>query len=258
MSKIIKNKIPILEFDKSIPAVIEPSKIFKKKNIPEHAVLCFFNEVIGKLIEDGKAKLITTLHTSFGRHPVYEFEFYHQKVTVFHPGLGAPLCAGMLEEIIALGCRKFIACGGAGVLNKEITMGQLIIPVSAVRDEGTSYHYIAPSREICPSPSAVKAIKKTLERRNCKYITGKTWTTDAFYRETPEKVILRKKEGCITVEMEAAAFFAVAKFRRVKFGQLLYGGDDVSCADWDPRTNLSRKEIREKIFEFAVEACLEL
>ena len=134
MSKIIKNKIPILEFDKSIPAVIEPSKIFKKKNIPEHTVLCFFNEVIGKLIEDGKAKLITTLQTSFGRHPVYEFEFYHQKVTVFHPGLGAPLCAGLLEEIIALGCRKFIACGGAGVLNKEITMGQLIIPVSAVRD----------------------------------------------------------------------------------------------------------------------------
>lgn len=112
MTKITKSKYPVLEFDKTIPAVIEPSKIFKKINIPEHAVLCFFNEVIAKLIENGKAKLITTLATSFGRHPVYEFEFYHQKVAVFHPGLGAPLCAGLLEEIIAMGCRKFIACGG--------------------------------------------------------------------------------------------------------------------------------------------------
>ena len=72
------------------------------------------------------------------------------------------------------------------------------------------------------------------------YVQGKTWTTDGFYRETPAKVPLRRAEGCLTVEMEAAAFFAVAQFRGVQFGQMLYGGDDVSGAEWDHRDWIKR------------------
>jgi len=102
-----------------------------------------------------------------------------------------------------------------------------VVPVSAVRDEGTSYHYLSPAREVEPSPRAVSAIKLVLERHKVPYITGKTWTTDGFFRETPGKVELRRSEGCLTVEMEAAAFFAVARFRGVTLGQVLYGGDDV-------------------------------
>ena len=60
------------------------------------------------------------------------------------------------------------------------------------------------------------------------FVTGKTWTTDGLYRETRGKVDRRVAEGCLTVEMEAAAFFAVAAFRGVSFGQLLYAGDDLS------------------------------
>ncbi len=89
-------------------------------------------------------------------------------------------------------------------------------------------------------------------------MVGKTWTTDAFYRETPGKVALRKQEGCLTVEMEAAAFFAVADFRDVTFGQILYGGDDVSGETWDSRRWNERTSVREKLFWLAAEACLEL
>lgn len=86
----------------------------------------------------------------------------------------------------------------------------------------------------------------------------KTWTTDAPYRETPEKVKLRKAEGCLTVEMETAAFLSIAQFRKVRFGQLLYGGDDVSGSNWDARQWQRKKRVREKLFRLAVDICINL
>lgn len=97
-----------------------------------------------------------------------------------------------------------------------------------------------------------------LERHKVPYITGKTWTTDGFFRETPGKVELRRSEGCLTVEMEATAFFAVAHFRGVTLGQVIYGGDDVGGEEWDSRDWIDRSSGREKLFWIAAEACLEL
>ena len=172
--------------------------------------------------------------------------------------IGAPAAAGLLEEAIALGCNKFIACGGAGVLQKDIATGHLIIPVSAVRDEGTSYHYLEPAREVKANIHAVRTVQNVLNRLGVKYLEAKTWTTDAFYRETREKIKIRKQEGYVAVEMECSAFFAVAQFRNVTLGQILYGGDDLSGNEWDERNWVDRKDIRESIFKLAVECCLEL
>lgn len=251
----MKRKYPILEFDDSDQAIIEPSKVIKKIDVPDHCVLCFSYEVINKLNNEGKLKHITDLSSCMGLHPVYEVKFNNKRIAVFQPGIGAPLVAGLFEEIIARGMTKFIACGGAGVLDKKIAVGHLIIPTSAIRDEGTSYHYLAPSRETEPSKEGVEALEKTLKKHKCKYLSSKTWTTDAFYRETKEKVKLRKSEGCLTVEMECSALCAVAKFRGVTFAQLLYGGDDVSCEEWDPRRTKDRLFINENVFWLAVEAC---
>ncbi|MBN1876540.1 MAG: nucleoside phosphorylase [Anaerolineae bacterium] len=248
--------IPLLEFDPSRNAIIEPHKILKPVDIAEHCVICFFQEVIDKLVEAG-AKQVIASKSEIGWHPIYETTFNDQRVAFFHPGIGAPLAAGLLEEAIARGCRKFIACGGAGVLDREIAVGHIVIPISAVRDEGTSYHYLPPSREVHAQPEAIAAIEHVLERHSISYVVGKTWTTDAFYRETPDKVQRRRDEGCLTVEMEAATFFAVARFRNVLFGQMLYGGDDVSGIDWDTR-EWDRHDVREHLFWLAAEACLEM
>jgi len=127
-----------------------------------------------------------------------------------------------------------------------------------VRDEGTSYHYLPPGREVAASPEGVAALERTLEAHNVDYLIGKTWTTDGIYRETRAKVERRRREGCLTVEMEAAAFFAVAQFRGVLFAQLLYGGDDVSGEHWDSRQWDKQSSVREKLFWLAAKACLEL
>src|SRR5437764_9912729 len=214
---------PILEFDTTPEAILEPGRLIQPIDIPEHAVACFFQDVITKLSQQHKARVIKHLRSEIGTHPIYELDVEGKRLAVFHPGVGAPLAAGLLEEVIALGCRKFVACGGAGVLDSQIVPGHVVVPCSAVRDEGTSYHYLPPSREVSASPRAIAAIEQVLRARGVEYLLGKTWTTDAYYRETPGKVHRRRREGCLMVEMEAAAFFAVAQFRGVEFGQLLYG-----------------------------------
>ena len=248
---------PILEYDPNPDAVIRPERLIAPIDAPEHCGVCFFREVIEGLAVSGRARRIAVQKSEAGEHPVYEMEFAGRRLALFHPGVGAPMAAALLEEVISLGCRKFVACGGGGVLDREIVAGHVVVPVSAVRDEGTSYHYLPPAREVAASPKGVAAIERTLRRHGVPYLLGKTWTTDAFYRETPDKVARRRAEGCHMVEMEAAAFFAVAQFRGVSFAQILYGGDDVSGAEWDDR-EWQRLPVREQLFWLAAEACTEM
>lgn len=246
---------PILEYDCSQDAIINPSKLIKPIDGCERCVITFFRDALEKLNEAGKLKQIATFYNETVNLPIYETSVDGRKVHVVQGFVGSAGSAALLEELIAYGFDKFIVCGGAGVLQKDIAVGHLIIPVSAVRDEGASYHYLPPSREVECSADAVKAIEEYFIDHNIQYIKAKTWTTDACYRETRDKAELRKLEGCVTVEMEAAALFAVAKFRNVKLGQILYGGDDLSGVEWDQRRWQSRDEIRSNLLDIALRIC---
>lgn len=249
---------PILEFDPDPRAVIEPGHVRERlDHAPEHAVLCLFGEVIERLERDG-APVLWELRAAHGAHPVYGVEVDGRQVAVFHPGVGAPLAGAFLEEAIECGCSKFVGIGMAGGLVPDLTIGHVTVPTAAVRDEGTSYHYLAASREVEPTPSAVAAIEETLRRHDIPYVTGKTWTTDAPYRETRGKVTQRVAEGCITVEMEASAFFAIARFRRVPFAMIFMTSDDLSGDEWDNSGFGAHLDTRELVFRVAAEAVLRL
>ncbi|MBI1878649.1 MAG: nucleoside phosphorylase [Chloroflexi bacterium] len=242
------NAYPILEYDPTAEAIIEPKRLVKPlEGMPEHGVICFFHDVIEHFASEGRLTLLKNLRSEMGVHPIYAFSYAGQTVALFQPGVGAPLAAGLLEGVIALGCRKFVACGGAGVLDRDLAMGHLLVPIAAIRDEGTSYHYLPPAREVAADPAAVAAIETVLQQHRVDYLLTKTWTTDAFYRETRSKVTQRKGEGCLAVEMEAAALFAVAQFRGVPLGYILYSGDNLAGEAW---------ESREKLVGLATEACL--
>ena len=92
--------------------------------------------------------------------------------------------------------------GSCGVLDDDKVKDKLIIPISAIRDEGTSYHYIAPSPEIEADPRSIQILESVLSNCGYLYVKGKTWTSDAIYRETLPLIQERKQEGCIAVEME--------------------------------------------------------
>ena len=250
--------IPLLEFDASRVAIIEPAHIIKPIAISEYCVRCFFQEVIRGLVSEGAwARQVHTGRSEAGDYPVYELDYGDRRLAVVSPGVGAPAAAARLEHMIALGCRKFIACGGAGTLDSAIAVGQIVVPDSAIRDEGTSYHYLKPAREVAPTPRALTAIEAELRENNHEYLPGKTWTTDAVYRETRARMNRRRREGCLVVEMEAAAFFAVARFRGVECAQILYGGDSLAGRRWNPR-GWNRHAMRERLFHLAAEACSRL
>jgi len=255
----MKPDYPILEHDGNESSLIEPSEVLQLvEGMPEHCVLPMYNQVIDSLHGQSRLSHVTDMGSSMGPLPVFRIEHQGQAVAVAHPGLGAPFVAACLEELIALGCRRFVACGGAGVLDNTLARGTVVIPDAAVRDEGASYHYLPPGRQVEVDPAVVSIEESVLKSHGIPYRIGKTWTTDAIYRETRSRIARRKAEGCLTVEMECSAFLAVAKFRGVRFGQLLATGDDVSGNEWNPRRSSEHQSLPEMLFWLSVEACLRL
>jgi uridine phosphorylase len=249
---------PILEFDPSPTAVFEPHHVVARgEQVPRRAVLCFFSQVLDRLGASDTPELFR-LQAAHGEHPVYGFDHEGETIAVFHPGVGAPLAGGFFEESVAHGCERFIAVGTAGALVPEVSVGQVIVPTAAIRDEGTSYHYQPAARTSTPDPSAVAAITTALEHHDVPYLTGTTWTTDAFYRETRAKVDRRVAEGCLTVEMEAAALFAIAAFRKVPIAMLLTSSDSLSGEEWTGFDGAPGHDARWQLFQLAAEAVVAL
>jgi len=251
---LIKHALPILESDLSANGKIHP-----KDHLPNIAptnlcLVVFFRDVIEAWNAAGKLRLLTNLKSEAGLHPVWLLEHRGTTVGLFHPMVGGAFAAGLLEEAIALGFDTFVSCGGAGVLRKDLVVGSLLVPNAALRQEGVSYQYLAPSRTVAPDESLTAALTHQLDSQGIPHGIGLTWTTDAFYRETKDMVDYRKEEGCVCVEMECASFFAVAKYRGVRFASLLYGGDDLSGAVWDGRGWHNRFDIRQGLVELALDA----
>lgn len=248
--------LPLLEDDLESRAVIEPSEVMSPIDMPACVVLCFFSEVLAGLAARDDVRELEVLVAAHGPHPIYEVERNGQRLAVLHPGVGAPLAAGFFEEAIALGGRTFVAVGGAGALVPSLVLGHAVVVESAVRDEGTSLHYLTPSRTVDAGIDGVIAVQETLKAAGVPFVTARTWTTDAVYRETRARVDRRVAEGCVTVEMEAAALMAVARYRGVQFAQVLYAGDSLAGPTWDERGWTSAVSVRERLFWHAADAAL--
>ncbi len=247
-------ELPLLEDDRDAPGVIEPSLIFRPRDVPRALVLCFFPEVVEALANP----LPTQLRGVFGGRAIHRVDVDGEPVAVLYPGVGAPAGVICLEEAAAYGCRDVIAVGGAGALVDGLDVGHPIVVDSAVRDEGTSLHYLPPGRTVQAHPDAVAATESALVAAGVPYTKGRTWTTDAIYRETRERVDRRVAEGCITVEMEASAFFAVGHFRGLRVGTLLYAGDALHGEQWSHRGWFTATGVRSAMLALAVEAAARL
>ena len=218
------------------PAMFSPSDTTQKiADFPEICASTFSGKFFEKFIALRSVKKIAELHSVNVDTPVYQIIYKNKPVAFYQSMVGAPACVGYFEEIIAMGAKKFVLFGSCGVLDDTAVDGKIMIPVSAVRDGGTSYHYIAPSPEIEADPRSVRVLENVLISMDCPYVKGKTWTTDAFYRETLPVVRERKAEGCLTVEMECASMLAASRYRQVPFIQFLFGADNLSTDTWDIR-----------------------
>ena len=157
-------------------------------------------------------------------------------------GIGAPAVTTLLEELIALGGRKFISIGSAGTLQPHVTIGDLVICDRAVRDEGVSHHYIAPDTYAYPASALTAQLEQRLRDTGHTITVGPSWTIDTPYRETASEARHYQQEGVITVEMEAAALFAVAQYRGVEMASAFVISDSLADMVWNPRFESEKVE----------------
>lgn len=233
--------MPLDEFDPEDDAVLRPSRISVEGEFPAAAVLCFFPEAIRILYENGTLERVGRFSEQVGGDGLYATK--DRAAVVFHPGVGGPLSAHCFEQVIASGVHRAIAVGGAGSIDPSFAKDDVLVVTSAVRDEGTSRHYLPASRSITFDPAEAQRLVDGLTAHGIPARSGMTWTTDADFRETRARVARRRREGCVAVEMEAASLAAVARFRQVTYGHVLYSGDDLHADSWAGRewTTSSRR-----------------
>ncbi len=184
------------------------------------------------------AKVLESVYLSCanGRFDIYKAKYKNIELLLFMSIVGAPTCVALLEELHALGVQKFIIFGTCGVLDKEIEDLSIIIPNSAVREEGVSYHYKEDTDEIDVNLKYKNEFIEILKEKDLDYRVGKVWTTDAFYRETPKKVQMMKEKGCIAVDMECSAIAAFTEFRKVDVFHFFYSADNLDSKNWERRS----------------------
>lgn len=224
---VIKNEIPILEYDNSKHAVIDPDTSNDWTRLPEKAVIAFLGDMVDDFAAEHGFSLVNTFETVVKDINVYVGEYNGEKVCLMQTLTGAPEATALLDALSFYGVRKVIATGSCGVLD-ELPENAFIIPKKALRDEGTSYGYLPPSRFVGVSPAALAAIEKTFAEMSLPYVECTTWTTDCFFRETADMVKYRREEGCSVVEMECAGMCACAQFRGIDFGEILFTADTLA------------------------------
>lgn len=243
------------EFDPERRAIINPEEHHMPvEGFPEICIGLFSDELCEAVRRDFGGEVISYCKFCTGAVPIYKIHAYGQDAALFMPHVGGPAAIAFMEELIPQGGKYFVFCGAAGVLDKEIAHGRLLLPTAAIRDEGVSYHYLPPADEVVLNPQSVAACRKALTDLGYPFVQGKTWSTDAFYRETRAKLLRRREQGCISVEMECASLAAVAQFRGVEFAQFFYATDTLDGDGWDSGILGQRgRGLEEICFRAAVE-----
>ena len=251
----------LCDFDECKTSTFNPNDVKEKiSGFPKIGITCFARNLMDRWVEIFNGEKIAEISNANGKEPVYKIVYKDTEIALFMSRVGASACTVAYEEALAMGLDKLIMFGTCGVMNKEIKDLAIIIPEAAIRDEGTSYHYMEASDEIIVNEKYIPEFTEILEQNNVSYVLGKAWTTDAPYRETRAKVLKRKEQGCICVDMECSAMKAVANFRNKELFHFFYAADNLDSAKWDKRSlsNDDRLSEKEKIIYLVLELALKM
>ena len=241
----------MIRFDDSEPFIKPHGIKFREgqdENIklPKVAVGVFSRHLYKDIIEKFSTKEVGYISGANLERNIYIINYKGEYLTLFMAGVsGAWLCAD-IEELHAHGVEKFIIFGNCGVLDSKIEDCSIIIPTLAYREEGTSYHYIEESDTIEMNPKYVDDFIEILNKYDFEYTKGPTWTTDAFYRETKNKIKKYKALGVKTVEMEGASIAAVCKYLNIDYFTFYYAGDNLDSVEWDERSLFGLSKLDKK------------
>ena len=210
----------LTEFDANRQAIINPEALHEPlEGFPKIAVSCFSRLTFQRMLEMFPHELIYEISMANVAIPIYKLVIDDNELAIFNAPVGASACVGILEDIFVLGADKLVLFGTCGVLDEDIKETSIIIPSHALRDEGTSFHYVEASDEIA---------------------------VNGIFRETNGKLKARKSAGAICVDMECSAVAALAKFRGVDICHFFYAADHLSEGNWDARNLMNHMDLDEK------------
>ena len=222
--------------------IIRPTKTKRDPRLGPDIILAMIQEDLDYLLSQIREQAFD--HFNMGTFHLYRIS--HPKERTFAlagPFIGAPHAVMGMEKVIALGVKRIWAFGWCGSLRPSLTMGDLVIPAGALSEEGTSPHYPIGGRQPASDETLNRALEASLHEKGRAFLKGPVWTTDAPYRETPEKVLAYRERGALAVEMEMSALMTVAIYRKVRMAGLLVVSDELFDLRWRPGfSNLKRKE----------------
>lgn len=231
-----------------------------------HAAIVHALSLHGRTLEESRLPeiLLATFHTSIYRDLVSETsaeqapqtppavmtvaqgKIGDTPVAIRKLGVGAPAAIATLEELIALGVRDILVVGTGGSLQPSLPIGSVILPTGAIREEGTSFHYVPAGVDLTPDPMLAQALAEEVVKLGGVGAFGPVWTTDAPYREMRSKVLAYSAMGVLAVEMEAAALFALAQFRGVRLGMVMAISDEL-FHEWRPGFHTAELRAGQKL-----------
>ena len=202
--------------------------------VPRIIVVFFDRAELKRCVEITKATLIDWVLSST-LCPFYEAYVENEKIGLIFLGIGASTVVARLEVLIACGAKIILTSGAVGTFQKQIEIGDFIIPSTALIGEGTSQYYYPKKSKVSADPEIVSILKETCKKVGVKPFVGSVWTTDAIYREMRSKVEELQEQGVLGVEMETSAIYSVAQFRKIKAGGLLKVSDSLATFTWNPQ-----------------------
>ena len=244
-------------FDPAVESILNPTHLAKPVDgFPEVVVVTFSRYMLNTLLQHYTCMTIGNMSDA---RMVYETTYQHKPVAFFRASIGAPPTVFLMEEAIAMGAKKFLLFGSCGTLDRQLTDGSIVVPTHAYRDEGTSYHYVPADAGEFIDVKTSERTAEILKEMKVPVVMGKTWTTDALFRETHRNMELRKEAGCITVEMECAGVMAMAQFRGVDVYQYLYTADNLDAEEWERRSlGALSASNKERLAKMALEVAVKL
>lgn len=217
MPPLSENKNP------NAPSVFRPTALLREARrqkrleavqVPPLCMLDPDGDIVRRLREDGRATPDPSwpcYHTQMDR-----FDLAGESAGIIGCAVGAPFAVLIAEELFASGCQLLLSLTSAGQIAAAGTPPYFVVIDRALRDEGTSYHYAAPSDFAAADPALVASAAAAIRAAGLNAVTGASWTTDAPFRETEAAIEAARARGILAVEMEAAALYAFAQAARVR------------------------------------------
>jgi len=239
---------------------ISPEDIYGEgKFVSDICIVTFSYKLLDRIIKESDVRKVGEIHSTNGHINVYSLIYQNRKICLYNSYMGAALAGTcMIEASYLFGVKKFIMFGSCGRLSKSIPNNCVIVPTAAYRDEGFSYHY-APKNDYIDIKNHT-FVETFLSSKKIPYISGRNWTTDAFYKETESEIKKRQREGCISVEMECAGCQAVSDFYKWDLYDYFFGGDLLDAEIWD-KSNLgtdSEKRCHFDLFSIALDMAVSI